>query len=370
MYNPADNEPEWIELVNVSDDSINIKDWSVGDLFTTPTQNFITNSDVFIKPGEFLVIAKDTSFNSAHPEVTSKVFFTNFGTLGNSVDGIVVYDFRDGIIDSLLYRSSWGGRKGFSLERISFDEETNDSTNWTTSLDPGGSTPGAPNSIGNASAYERNDLVINEIMFDAGEGNSDFIEFLNLSEDSVNIGGWQFEDEKGNSYKLLQIPFKIPKDAYFILAADSSIEFNYGLSGDEFITILDVSNLGLVNSGELILLKDVKGNIIDSVFYSDKWHNDNFASAKNISLERINPNLGGNDASNWSSSVDPFGATPGKQNSIFAENLNTESNISVSPNPFSPDNDGFEDFTIINYNLTQANSNKQPAERFFRLSYF
>ncbi|MEE9450247.1 MAG: lamin tail domain-containing protein, partial [Ignavibacteriaceae bacterium] len=218
MYNPADNESEWIELVNVSDDSINIKDWSVGDLFTTPTKNFITNSDLFIKPDEFLVIAKDTSFNSLHPEVTSIIFFTNFGTLGNSVDGIVVYDFRDGIIDSLLYRSSWGGRKGFSLERILFDEETNDSTNWTTSLDPGGSTPGAPNSIGNAPDYERNDLVINEIMFDAGEGNSDFIEFLNLSEDSVNIGGWQFEDENGNSYKLSEIPFKIPKDVYFILA--------------------------------------------------------------------------------------------------------------------------------------------------------
>ncbi len=302
------------------------------------------------------MIAKDTSFNSAHPEVTSKIFFTNFGTLGNTIDGIIVYDFRDGIIDSLLYRSSWGGRKGFSLERISFDEETNDSTNWTTSLDLSGSTPGESNSIGDAQDYERNDLVINEIMFDAGEGNSDFIEFLNLSEDSVNIGGWQFEDENGNSYKLSEIPFKIPKDAYFILAADSSIEFNYGLSGNEFMTILDESNLGLVNTGELILLKDVKGNIIDSVFYSDKWHNDNFASTKNISLERINPNLGRNDASNWSSSVDPFGGTPGKQNSIFAENLNTESNISVSPNPFSPDNDGFEDFSIINYNLTQATS--------------
>ena len=39
---------------------------------------------------------------------------------------------------------------------------------------------------------------------------------------------------------------------------------------------------------------------------------------------------------------------------IFAENLNGEKNISVNPNPFSPDNDGFEDFTIINYNLTQT----------------
>ncbi|NNG28193.1 MAG: hypothetical protein HKM87_11740, partial [Ignavibacteriaceae bacterium] len=211
-------------------------------------------------------------------------------------------------------------------------------------------------SIGDAQNYERNDLVINEIMFDAGEGNSDYIEFLNLSEDSVNIGGWQFEDENGNSFKLSHIPYKLPKDAYFVLAADSSIYSNYGLSGDQLITILDVTNLGLVNTGELILLKDVKGNAIDSVFYSHKWHNKNFASTKNISLERINPNLNGNDVFNWSSSVNPLGATPGEQNSIFAENLNTEATISVEPNPFSPDNDGFEDFTIINYNLTQVTS--------------
>jgi flagellar hook assembly protein FlgD len=73
-------------------------------------------------------------------------------------------------------------------------------------------------------------------------------------------------------------------------------------------------------------------------------------------LERINPNLGANDPSNWSSSVNSIGATPGNQNSIYTVNPNIESNISVSPNPFSPDNDGFEDFTIINYKLTQATS--------------
>ncbi|HEY7751969.1 MAG TPA: FlgD immunoglobulin-like domain containing protein, partial [Ignavibacteriaceae bacterium] len=75
-----------------------------------------------------------------------------------------------------------------------------------------------------------------------------------------------------------------------------------------------------------------------------------------ISLERINPTLSGNDPANWSSSADILGATPTTQNSIYTENLSSESNISVSPNPFSPDDDGFEDFTIINYNLTQATS--------------
>ncbi len=356
MYNPADDEPEWIEVVNVSSEEINIKNWSVSDVLSTPTKSFITNEDVFLQPEEYLVIAKDTSFNSAHPEVTSKILFTNFGTLGNTSDGIIIYDFRDGIIDSLFYRSSWGGGKGFSLERISLEEETNDSTNWTTSLNPNGSTPGEPNSIGNVPDYERNDLVVNEIMFDPDEDNSEFVEFLNLSSDSVNVGGWKIEDENGNSYKLSEIPLMIPNNSYLILAADSSTIFKYVLDETILKTIVGVSSLGLVNTGELILLKDVKGNVIDSVWYSDKWHNNNFGSTKNISLERINPNLGANNPNNWSSSADPIGATPGKQNSIYTVNLNQESNLSVSPNPFSPDNDGFEDFTIINYKLTQATS--------------
>jgi hypothetical protein len=39
------------------------------------------------------------------------------------------------------------------------------------------------------------------------------------------------------------------------------------------------------------------------------------------------------------------------QNSVYTENLATESKVSISPNPFSPDNDGFEDFSIISFNL-------------------
>jgi hypothetical protein len=356
MYNTETNKPEWVELVNVSGEIINIKNWSISDVLTTPTKSFIINTDVLIQPDEYIVIAKDTSFNSAHPGVTAQVFFTNFGSLGNTSDGVVIYDFRYGIIDSLFYFSSWGGGSGLSLERISLEAATNESTNWTTSLNPKGSTPGEPNSILNVPDYERNDLVINEIMFDPNDDNSEFIEFINLSGDSVNVGGWEIIDENGNKFRLSQIPLMIPGNSYFLLAADSLVLFKYGLDESVLKTIVGVSSLGLVNTGELILLKDVKGNVIDSVWYSDKWHNDNFGSTKNISLERINPNLGANDPSNWSSSVNSIGATPGNQNSIYTVNPNIESNISVSPNPFSPDNDGFEDFTIINYKLTQATS--------------
>lgn len=354
MYNPADGVPEWVEFINVSSDSVNLKNWFISDVLTTPTKNFITNDDVIIEPNEIFIIAKDTSFNSAYPNTTAKIFYSNFGSLGNTYDGVVIYDFRNGIIDSLFYRSSWGGKKGYSLERISLSAETNDSTNWVTSLDESGSTPGKVNSIFTVPSYSRNSIVINEIMYDPATNASEYVEFYNLSSDFINIGGWKFEDENGNTNKLIETSFNIPPQQYFILISDSSALTAYNLFEYPNKNIIGESSLGLVNTGELILLKDVRGNVIDSVFYSDKWNNKNIASTKGKSLERINPNLNGNDPLNWSTSVNTLGGTPGNQNSIFAENLNQSATISVEPNPFSPDNDGFEDFTVINYNLTQA----------------
>ena len=69
------------------------------------------------------------------------------------------------------------------------------------------------------------------------------------------------------------------------------------------------------------------------------------------SLEKINPSLNGNDGKNWSSNTLPSGGTPGYKNSIFTNYQVSASEITVSPNPFSPDGDGYEDFTIISYKL-------------------
>ena len=76
---------------------------------------------------------------------------------------------------------------------------------------------------------ERNDLVINEIMYDPGTDNSEFVEFLNLTDDSINVGGWEMVDENGNNFKLSTIPFLVPANSYFLLAADSLVISKYDL---------------------------------------------------------------------------------------------------------------------------------------------
>ena len=123
MYSPNDGEPEWVELINTTNDIININGWFVSDLLSTPTKNIITLGDTIINPGELFLITSNARFFENLNGV--KIFEVDFGTLSNTADGFIVYDFRDAIIDSLEYKSNWGGGKGISLERISLERNTN-----------------------------------------------------------------------------------------------------------------------------------------------------------------------------------------------------------------------------------------------------
>ncbi|MFZ0390561.1 MAG: hypothetical protein WAN36_08875, partial [Calditrichia bacterium] len=59
-------------------------------------------------------------------------------------------------------------------------------------------------------------------------------------------------------------------------------------------------------------------------------------------------------ADNWGAAVDASGSTPGRQNSIFISQKENRALLSVTPNPFSPDGDGYEDFALIEYKLPFA----------------
>jgi hypothetical protein len=68
-------------------------------------------------------------------------------SFNNDEDGVVLKDNRGITIDSVLYLNQWGGTNGFSLERISASNSSNNQLNWASSLDIEQSTPGRINSI-------------------------------------------------------------------------------------------------------------------------------------------------------------------------------------------------------------------------------
>jgi hypothetical protein len=352
MYAPIANEPEWVELHNNSGNTIDIKGWEISDILPKPEKKKISDSSIILRSGDYLILTNDSSLHHYY-NYSFTAQFINLPSLSNTGDGVIIYDRYGSVIDSVLFKTTWGGKNGYSLERAAINSSSADSSNWGSCVDSLKATPGKMNSLCGLSAYKNFSMVINEIMFDPAPGNADFIEFYNQCNDTINSAGWNISDEKGNRIKIAETPIRIPPGEYLLLSADSSVLNRYGIDAGKNIVITNSSSLGLSNTGESIILKDAKGNTIDSVCYNSKWHNKGFVSTKDISLERISFSGGSNDPNNWSSSVSPMGATPASANSIFIPAVVTENPVVISPNPFSPDDDGFEDAALININLLQ-----------------
>lgn len=358
MYDPDKGIPEWFELVNTSKtDTVNFRDWSVSEIMPSQKELILRNINEYLNPEQYMIITGDKSFINIYPECKAKLITLKFGILGNTSDGIVIYDSRGEIIDSVFYNSKWGGGNGRSLERISLSGGSNDSTNWRTSLSITKATPGYQNSVVNLFHYKRNCVIINEIMYEPSNSRSEYVELMNISNKPVDLTGWALGNGENSGEELTGPNLLLKSGEYFVVASDSLLIKNFNFSANSVNNIKVQKKLSLSNSGQALVLKDALKNTIDSLFYFPGWHNKNFTSTKDISLEKINPYLNGNKDSDWSSSVDNKGGTPCRQNSIFTISSNQNNNLSVSPNPFSPDNDGFEDFTLIKYRLRNISAN-------------
>jgi len=349
MFKPADDMPEWIEIINNSDSIINLSSWVIGDL---KEESIITDEQLSLDPNSFVVISNIGSEIHFDPHINYMEM--DLPNLSNTKDAVVIRDFRGALIDSVNYDVGSNFSIGKSIERISLQNESNIQSNWMFSLDQNGSTPGEINSVATVPNYQFGDVIISEIMFDPSDLNCEFIELINKSGNDIEIGGWNLVDRNNDPLTIMNDSYIFDEDGYFVVAADSSILLNYDwLKNNEKINILNTSSLVLTNVGKQIYLTDIYNSIIDSIHYQDSWHNGALMQTKNISLEVINTDIDRNNSDNWSSSVHGLGATPGIKNSINIENLVSSAKIEINPNPFSPDNDGFEDFTIINYNLSQ-----------------
>jgi len=226
---------------------------------------------------------------------------------------------------------------------------------------PSNDTASASVSIG----AEKKVLIINEIMFDPLPGQNEWVEFYHRGSIPVDIARWKFTDRptaSGVNTFIITANSKIVQPGDFVVvAAETSILsiFPYlrSPSANTHLFILNRSGgFSLNNDGDDVVLLDATGRTIDSVSYSPTWHHPDVTDTKGRSLERINPNLDSNDRRNWSTSPVAAGGTPGRANAIYTTSLPSNASISISPNPFSPDGDGFEDFCIIRYTLPLTTS--------------
>ncbi len=192
-------------------------------------------------------------------------------------------------------------------------------------------------------------IVINEIMYEPFTGEAEWMELFNPSSIEFDLKQWKLRDNSG-ALKISDSSLLVMPGGYIVIASDSSIwnTYSYLKNPGESVKIIVIQSLSLNNSGETIIVEDSLMTTIDKLSYSPSMHNPEAVDTRGVSLERINPALPASYTSNWTSSADPSGGTPGKRNSIFAGTVKSSSELMISPNPFSPDGDGYEDVAMIN----------------------
>ena len=110
----------------------------------------------------------------------------------------------------------------------------------------------------------------------------------------------------------------------------------------------------LNNTGDRLILTDGSGGTIDRIDYTPQWHTPALENRQGRSLERIESETSGSGAWNWGTSAGASGGTPGYRNSLATGLVKRDERLNCSPNPFSPDGDGFEDVTGIGYRLGEG----------------
>ena len=224
--------------------------------------------------------------------------------------------------------------------------------------DCAGNSIGSKNSarVGLSSVADSFDVVINEILFNPKSGGVDYVEIYNRSQKIIDAK--QLFIANRNSTNIISSIQQLttenillfPGD-FLVLTEDPQIVMQQYVTAnsDVFMQISSMPSFS-DDKGDVIIL-NAHGKIVDEVMYSDKWHFALISNTEGVSLERIDYN-GLSVQSNFHSAATSVGyGTPGYKNSQFRIDHQVQGEITVTPEVFSPDNDGIDDFATINYSF-------------------
>jgi hypothetical protein len=204
------------------------------------------------------------------------------------------------------------------------------------------------------------DLIVNEVLFNPKVNGSDFVEIYNNSNKYINLKNCKLAN-LNDSGKVADLRSIIENDliilpkAFKALTDNKSQVINFYPNHADSVFI-EMHSMPSFNDDEgNVVLMNSKNKIIDLFHYKDDYHFKLIENKEGVSLERIDYNLPTNTTETWQSASSTIGyASPGFQNSQYLKVENMGQSFSIDPKVFTPDEDGWRDFTILSYNLPTA----------------
>jgi len=227
--------------------------------------------------------------------------------------------------------------------------------------DCSGNTIGGFNStkLGLSSQADSLDVVINELLFNPKTDGTDYIELYNRSSKVINLKNLFLANRSStgavaNLKQISLVDVALFPSEYIVISEDETIvKRQYTAKNPTaFINLSSMPSYS-DDKGNVLLLNNT-GAMVDELPYDEKWHFALIDNREGVALERINPNASTKNKDNWTSAAKDIGyGTPSSQNSQFRKDLQVQGEVTVTPEVFSPDNDGFDDFLTISYRFPQ-----------------
>jgi len=230
MYAPESGESEYVELYNNSEEDINLQYWQIGD---QSGSDVITENELILKSHNYLAVAEDSAYFDQWSEERA-LLLAPLPSLNNSGDSIKIIDPSQLVIDSLYYTSSWGNKRGVSLEKTDPEAASNSTINWEQSIHELGGTPGFVNSVNLkdfdlAIVADSTGIPVEKIF------SGDTVDFIYTIK---NIG-------KENSKEFKISIYKSPSDTLFI-EPDTTIDY---LSLEKGLSFMDTVQISFTDPG-------------------------------------------------------------------------------------------------------------------------
>ena len=213
--------------------------------------------------------------------------------------------------------------------------------------------------LGLPDSIEPEDLILNEVMFNPLTNGSDYVEIYNRSEkildlDDLYLANWD-DDSIANFEDVISTQRLIMPGEYVLLTEDTTdIQNDFSIYGAGTFIETDLPSYN-DDSGSVYLLGPTF-EIIDYFNYDEDMHYSLITDENGKSLERVTFDGGMNNPDNWHTAAENVEwGTPGYENSQLMY-PDVSGTITITPEIFSPDNDGHNDILTINMQFENADN--------------
>ncbi|TAH29670.1 MAG: hypothetical protein EAZ06_05855 [Cytophagales bacterium] len=213
--------------------------------------------------------------------------------------------------------------------------------------------------IGKPQTADSSDIIVNEILFNPKVNGVDFVELYNRSDKFINLKNYKIANKENNIYtnqtEITNTLLIIPPKSYLVLTTNTLIlQSNY--PNIKIENVFQCNFPSLTDEEGTFVLIDNQGKIIDDMYYHEDWHFALIDNKEGVSLERIDFDMPTQNKNSWkSASANVNFATPTFLNSQ-QKNTTNNNQLDISPAIFTPDQDGYQDFTTITLNQMQNNT--------------